>query len=111
MFETVQGQWALLLGLAAFIALLVNVLKLLKVVKDGTADKWVAGFNLAGMLVIYLLGIFKVQVDLEGVDAQFAELAVVGNFILQYVISLLGSKATYFAVKDLPVIGKSNSVG
>lgn len=50
MFSEILVEFAALVGFAALVSVIVNILKVAGVVKDGTADKWVAGFNLAGVL-------------------------------------------------------------
>jgi len=102
-------EFVALIGFAALVSFLVNLLKVLKVVKDGTADKWVAGFNLIGLLALGVVRIFYPQYDIKPIDTALGSVAVIGMYILDYVVMLLGSKLTYFGVKGLPLIGKSNS--
>ncbi len=107
--ENLAAEFAALLGFAALVSLIVNVLKTFGVVKDGTADKWVAGFNLLGLLVLGVVRIFFPQYDVKPVDAALGTVAMIGTYILGYIVMLLGSKLTYIGTKGLPVIGKSNS--
>lgn len=102
-------EFVALVGFAALVSFLVNLLKTFGVVKDGTSAKWVAGFNLAGLLALGVLRIFLPQFDVKPIDTALGSVAVIGMYILDYVIMLLGSKLTYFGVKGLPVIGKTYS--
>lgn len=109
MFEQVLVEFAALVGFAAFVSLFVNALKVAGVVKDGTADKWVAGINMIGVLALVAVRLFVPDFDIIPVDNALKEIAVIGSYILGYVTMLLGSKITYVATKGLPLIGKSNS--
>lgn len=109
MFENILLEVGALVGFAALVSLVVNVLKVFGVVKDGTADKWVAGINLVGVLALYVTRLFLPDFDPAPIDSNLKEIATVGAYLLSYITMLLGSKLTYVAVKGLPVIGKSNS--
>ena len=109
MFENILAEFATLAGFAALASLLVNVLKFFGVVTDGTADKWVAGFNLVGVVGLYALRKVMPGYDVLPIDSTLAEVALVGAYVFSYVTMILGSKLTYFALRGLPVIGKSNS--
>ena len=109
MFENVVAEVGTLLGFAAFVMVLVNILKYFGVVKDGTADKWVAGLNLLGILLLYFTRLVRPEFDVLPVDATLKEVAVVGTAILSYVIMIGGSRLSYEAVRNLPLIGKSNT--
>jgi len=109
MFNNIIIEVAALVGFAAFVSFLVNALKWFGVVKDGTADKWVAGLNLVGVVALYAVRMFIPDWNPLPVDNILQEIAVIGGYILSYVTMILGSKLTYVAVKGLPVIGKSNS--
>lgn len=109
MFENVLVEFATLAGFAALVTVIVNVLKFFGVVKDGTADKWVAGFNLVGFIALYVVRHIIPDFNPIPIDSTMGEIALVGGYVLSYVTMLLGSKLTYVAVKGLPFIGKSNS--
>lgn len=109
MFENVLLEFSALIGFAALVSFIVNILKVFGVVKDGTADKWVAGFNLAGVLILYAVRLFVPDLNILPVDSILGEIAVVGGVIFSYITMLLGSKLTYYAAKGLPLVGKSNS--
>lgn len=98
-----------LAGVAALIALIINVLKVFGVVKDGTAQTWSAGLNLAAMVVLFVLKVFVPTVSIDGMDAKIAEFVPVMTVVVGYIVQLLSSKLTHLAVKGIPVIGWSNS--
>jgi len=107
--ESIIIEVGTLLGFAAFVSLLVNVLKYFGVVKDGTADKWVAGFNFAGVMALFIVRLYIPEYDPIPVDTMLGQIASVGFYILDFVVMIFGSKATYSAVKGLPLVGKSLS--
>ena len=98
-----------LAGIAALISLIINVLKVFGVVKDGTAQMWSAGLNLAAMAILFALKIFVPDADITAVDQKISLLVPVLTTVLGYIVQLLSSKLTYFAVKGLPIVGRSNS--
>lgn len=109
MFENTLAEVSTLLGFAAFVMMLVNILKAFGVVKDGTADKWVAGFNLLGVVLLYSMRLIQPDFDVLPVDAVFKEVAYVGTYILSFIVMVGGSRLSYLAVRNLPLIGKSNT--
>lgn len=111
MFENLQVEFAALIGFAALVSLIVNVLKKFNVVQDGTADKWVAGFNLVGLVAFIIVKVSLPDFDVVPVDNILGQIANAGMYVLNFIVMLLGSKLTYVATKGLPTIGKSNSDG
>jgi len=107
--ENITLVLASLLGFGAFVSMLVNVLKYFGIVLDGTADKWIAGFNLAGYIGLVVANQFFPQFDISGVDNVLGQVAIVMGVILGYVTTIFGAKLTYATVKGLPLIGKSNT--
>jgi hypothetical protein len=115
MWERTLLEFATLLGFAALLALIINVLKLIKIngkpiVADGDAQKWSLGGNLLGLLALYIFRIFRPELPLEGVDELLMEIATVGTYILSVVSQLGISKLTHFVFKGTPVLGKSYSL-
>lgn len=106
-FQDLFILWGSLAGVAALIALVINVLKMAGAVKDGTSQTWSAGLNLLGMVALFVLRIVKPDLDIAGVDAQVMAFANVAAVVLGYVIQLLSSKLTHIAITGVPVIGKS----
>lgn len=109
MFLDVVAQFAALAGFSALIAVVVNILKIFNLVKEDQAPLWVGGANLICILVMYGLRIFKPEFDFTTLNPIAAEAATVATFILAYVSQLLVSKVTHFAVKGIPMVGKSFS--
>lgn len=107
MLEQVLLIFGSLLGFAALVSLLVNVGKYFGIVKDDTADKWVAGLNLIGVLALYLAKLFIPDFDPMPINSVMQELALVGTYILSFVGMIFGSRLTYSLTKGLPVVGKS----
>jgi len=115
MWEKTLLEFASLLGFAALLALIINVLKVIKIngkpiVSDGNAQKWSLGGNLIGLLALYIFRIFKPDIPVVGVDSVLLEIATVGSYILSTVLQLGITKLTNFVVKGLPIIGKSFSL-
>jgi hypothetical protein len=108
---SVLTQFAQLAGIGAAIAALVNVLKTFKVIKDGTAGKWFAGFNLVAIALLVYLKLFQPQIAIEYIDSQAAIFAQVLLIILGYVVQLGSGLFAHglFADLRLPYIGKSNT--
>jgi hypothetical protein len=98
---------ASLLGFSALVSLLVNVGKFFGLVKDDTADKWVAGLNLIGVLALYFTRMFIPDFDPTPIDSIMQEIAMVGAYVMSFVSMIFGSRLTYAITKGLPVIGKS----
>ena len=107
--ENLLAQYAGLVGVAALIALMINVLKTFEIVTDGTAQNWSAGLNLVFLTGLLVLQIWAPQVDVAELDAKIAGLVQVGVVVLGYVLQLLGSKVTHQIVKGTALIGTSNS--
>lgn len=106
--ELVQ-QLAGMVGVAMLIAFLVNAGKQFGLVKDTDAPIWVAACNGIVLLALYVVGAFKVQVDLPAVDNFAAVLAVSLTPVVILVAALLASRLTHVAIRGVPVIGYSFS--
>ena len=109
MFDSLVVQWGSLLGFAAVIAVVINLLKLAGVVKDDTAQIWSAALNLAGLAGLLLVKVFQPEVDIPGLDQQAAEFANVMTVMVAYISQLLSSKLTHYAIRGIPFFGVSNS--
>lgn len=104
------ATFATLTGVAMFIPAIVNALKKIGLVKDGTSDIWTMSLN---MLAFLALGVAQITgySDLVPVfDEQAGMLANVINVVIGYVYQLFASRVTYQQVlAGLPLIGKSFS--
>ena len=103
--------FASLVGYPAAVALVVNVLKFLGVVKDGQSDNWVTGLNVAGLAILFGLKVFAPGFDVLVGDATLARIVEALQILLGLWIQLGVSKATHQKVlKGVPVIGTSFSL-
>lgn len=110
-FLNLVEQLLALGGFAALAAIVINVLKAFGVVKDGTAGTWAAGINLAGLIALFISGIFAPEFDIGVVDQHLAQLAKIFSLIFSYVMQNWVSQGTHKVLSkgQVPVIGKSNS--
>lgn len=102
-------QFGGLLGVAAAIAAVINVLKTFGLVKDGDAGKWSAALNLLAMAALIVLGLFAPQFDFAEIDAQAKAFAEVVAVVLGYVVQLGFSVKFHdlYSRAEIPLIGKS----
>lgn len=107
--DSLLVQWGTLVGVAALIAVIINVLKLAGVIQDGTAQNWSAGLNLVGLVILFVLKIVRPDIDVEEIDKQAGALAEVAVVLIGYISQLLTSKLTHIAIRDVPIIGTSYS--
>jgi hypothetical protein len=105
MTADVLGLLAGLAGLGGLISVLINILKTVGVVQDGTAPQWVQGFNLVAFVAVSIVYFLNVQVDWMWIDG----ILVFATTFLGFVVQLLGSEATYSVIKGIPIIGYSHS--
>jgi hypothetical protein len=110
-FWAIVEQFLTLGGFAAFVAILVNILKAVGVVKDGTAGTWAAGINLAGLLALYFAQILAPEAMVPEIDAHLGAIAEILVLVFSYVMQFWVSKGTHktLAEGQVPVIGKSFS--
>lgn len=108
--DQVTQIWLSLVGFGMFISFLVGVLKYFGVVKDGTAEKWVAGFNLIGLIFVFIAINFLPQLNLPQIDQNVMSFVGILNVIWSYVLTLFGSKLAYWVARGVPVVGKSYSL-
>ena len=89
---------SILVGVASLISLVVNVLKWVGVVNDGTAGKWQAALNLG--ILIAISGLLRINpaFDFGKLDAQAAELARVIGVVFFYVTQIITSKSVHASV-------------
>lgn len=109
MFQDLLMQFAGLAGFAAFVALLVNVLKSVKLVSDGNAETWSAGLNLIGLVGLYLLRIIKPDIVPGDTDTQIAVFVTAMTPMVNWILMLLSSKVAHKAVRGFPFLGRSYS--
>lgn len=109
MFDNLLVQLAGLAGFATLFTLIINILKSVGVVKDDTAPVWSAGFNVAGLVVLYVLGIVKPGFDVGGADVQVSGFVAAITPIINWVIMMASSRVAHNAIRGVPLLGKSNT--
>lgn len=92
-----------LAGVSALVAVLVQIFKLLGLVKDGTAHRWTAGFNLIAFIVLVYFGVFQPSVAVSILDGYAAQIAQIALFVLGFVVQMATSKPVYSAFKTAQV--------
>jgi hypothetical protein len=98
-------------GFASLVAIVINVLKAVKVVKDGQAGLWSAGLNLGGLILLYVLKIYDPEFDTDVINTHMAQIAEILSLVFAYVMQFFITKTTHGVLSDgkAPVIGKSFS--
>jgi hypothetical protein len=99
-----------LVGVAALITVITNILKQVGWVQDGTANQWSAGLNLAGILVLVLLKVFRPDLTYDVIDSTAAGIANILLVFSGYILQIIMSGKVQDAIRGIPVIGKSFSV-
>lgn len=103
--------FASLVGVSKLIAAVINLLKTIGVVKDGTSAKWAAALNLLAFIVLVLLGVFKPALTMELLDGYAGQIAAILLFVLGFISQIVGSQSAHVALSNarVPLIGKSFS--
>lgn len=92
------------------VPIVVNLLKHLKVITDGTSDQWHRGLQLAVFTVVGATGLFGI--DFGPIDTVVTQVAEVIAQLLQLLVMFKGGPVVYNKVlRGTPVIGKSFTVG
>ena len=105
MLEEILKLIAGMAGLGAFVSMLINLLKVAGLVKDGQGDK---AFKIADLIVfvaVMVVYLVKVQVDWTQVN----EWLVLLTALLGYVVSVFSGEFTHDTIKGTPLIGYSYS--
>lgn len=90
--ENILAVFAALIGWPALIALVIDILKLVGVVDDGTAGKWNLGLNLVGFAAVAVLTGFFPDFDIPGWDATLLEYVKIAAYILAILIQIIGTR-------------------
>lgn len=103
--------FASLIGVSKLIAAVINLLKTIGVVKDGTSAKWAAALNLLAFLTLVLLGVFRPDLTMELLDGYAGQIAAILLFVLGFISQIVGSQSAHIALSNarVPLIGKSFS--
>lgn len=100
---------ATLAGFGGVVALLVNIGKQTGIVKDGQAPMVSTGLNVLLLAGLYAIKVFKPDLNIEGLDAQAAQIAQIGVMILAFITQLKGAQFTHQTLRGVPLLGKSFS--
>lgn len=103
--------FASLMGVSKLIAAVINLLKTIGVVKDGTSAKWAAALNLLAFIALVLLGVFRPDLTTELLDGYAGQIAAILLFVLGFISQIVGSQSAHVALSNarVPLIGKSFS--
>lgn len=93
--ENILAIFAALIGWPALVALVIDILKLVGVVDDGTAGKWNLGFNLVGFAAVAVLTGFFPDFDIPYFDAALLEYVKVAAYILTILIQIIGTRLAH----------------
>jgi hypothetical protein len=99
-----------LVGVAAAIAAIINVLKTFGLVKDGQAGAWSAALNLIALAVLVGLKLYRPDLDLKEVDVQVGAFASIIGLVLSLVVQIKSASVVHTLLAyeaHIPVIGKS----
>lgn len=107
--EQLFASFLALGGVAALVAILVNVGKQIGWVPDGSAPTAALGLNLVAFVAFVLLKIFAPEMDVAGLDAGAQQLATILVQVLAFVMQLGASRVANAAVRGTPIIGYSHS--
>src|SRR5512136_2973681 len=104
-------QFGSLAGIAALIAVIINLLKAAHLVKDGTAGKWSAALNVIALVVLLSLKIFVPSVATSTIDGFAGQAAQVLLVVLGYLVQIFTSSDVHAALSamNIPLLGKSYS--
>ena len=105
MLEEILKLIAGMAGLGAFTSMLINLLKVAGLVKDGQSEE---AFKIADLVIFVIVAIIyltKTPIDWAQVD----EWLVLLTALLGYVVSVFSGEITHDTIKGTPLIGYSYS--
>lgn len=88
-----------LVGLQLMQSFVIDVLKYVGVVDEGTAGKWSAAFNLLTLIAVGVYMKFFPAFDIHAVDGQLLELAKLLIYVFAYVTQIVGTKRFHSAAQ------------
>ncbi|MDR3575347.1 MAG: hypothetical protein P4L50_15915 [Anaerolineaceae bacterium] len=110
-FPTFAVFFASLAGIGALITCLINILKTIGLVKDGQASTYSVGLNLLGLIVLFVLGVIKPAVNVQGLDQSAGQIANILVLVFGFIWQLVSSRFTHNNVlKGTPLIGTSYTI-
>ena len=86
-----------LVGLQLMQAFLIDLLKYVGVVDDGTAGKWSAAMNLLTLIAVAVYLKFFPTFDVQAADGQLYEFAKLCIYVFAYVTQIVGTKNVHAA--------------
>lgn len=93
--EELAGVALTLVGLQLMLSFVIDLLKYVGVVDDGTAGKWSAAFNLVTLVGVAVYLKFFPAFDIHAVDNQLLELAKLLIYVFAYVTQMIGTKRVH----------------
>lgn len=90
--ENILAVLTALVGWPALVALVIDILKYVGAVNDGTAGKWNLGLNLVGFIAVVVLTGYFPNFDIPGLDAYLLEYVKIAAYIFTIVIQVLGAR-------------------
>jgi hypothetical protein len=85
-----------LIGWPALVALVIDILKFVGVVVDGTAGKWSLAFNLLGFLAVGVAVGFYPDIDIAGLDLRLLQLVQIAAYIFTVLTQILATRGFHF---------------
>lgn len=101
MYEEILTILGGLAGLGGFISIMVNILKLVGVAKDGTGGVWFQALNLIAFLAVGVVYLSQAKVDWTQIDEWLKVLTLVAGFVVQ----IFTGQKTYSLTEGAPLIG------
>lgn len=90
--ETILAILAALVGWPALVALVIDILKYLGIVDDGTAGKWNLGFNLVGFLLVGIGVGFFPNIDITKLDEVLLQYVKLAAYVFALVVQILTTR-------------------
>lgn len=103
--ETILAIIAALVGWPALVALLIDILKYLGVVEDGTAGRWNLAFNLVAFIAVGVIAGYYPQIDIAKVDEAILAWVNVLAYVFTILVQILGTKG-FHALYARTSVGK-----
>jgi len=85
----------------ALVSMIVSVLKLAGIIKDGDSGKAAKIIDLVLFVVVAVIYFLKIEVNWSTVNAYF----ILAAYVLGLVVQIFSSEVAYKALKGTPVIG------
>lgn len=92
-----------LAGLGAFISMLVNVLKIIGVVKENQGEVWFQSISLVVFIAVTIVYLWGIPINWGEVDSWLVLLTT----ILGFVFEILAGRLTHSVIRGTPIIGYS----